>query len=166
MAGATGERGARGERGPVGDHGQAGDTGETGIQGKTGERGETGPRYTSWLTRHVVKAYVMLWAGLVLSFALSAFLYGRALDDVSAKARRQCEAGNVRSEVQREDLMESAAQTQMVDLERLFGIGPEQAAEFRRLTDETTERRISRLPYLDCATGQRVPAPLPTTIPR
>lgn len=156
--GERGERGPTGERGKIGDHGQAGDTGAT---GQPGERGPRGTGYSSWLTRNITRAYLLLWAGVLLSLVLSAFLYGRALDEITDKARRQCEAGNVRSDVQREDFLESARQTQRLDLEKLLGITADQAAEFRRLSAENAERRIARLPYLNCRTGERVPPPNP-----
>lgn len=56
-----------GERGPVGDHGQ---TGDTGARGPRGHRGE---QYSSWLTRNVVRAYVILLTGVLASISLTAY---------------------------------------------------------------------------------------------
>lgn len=89
-----------GERGPTGDHGQMGDQGKTGVPGKRGfdgpeghegapgergqsgdqgkvgpkgEKGEKGERYSSWLTRNVVKGYAILLVGVLASIALTAY---------------------------------------------------------------------------------------------
>ena len=157
--GERGERGLTGERGKTGDHGQMGDTGEVGATGKTGATGQRGPGYSSWITRHILQAYVLLWIGVMLSFILTAFLYSRALEEISLKARRQCEAGNTRSLLQRDDYRESAQRTQQLDLERLLGIDTATAAEIRRISLESADRRMANLPYFDCITGKRVPPP-------
>ena len=76
------------ERGKTGDHGQ---TGEAGPEGPKGERGEKGERYSSWLTRNVVKAYVMLAAGLFL-FVLVSQWQERQNDERDARVMARFEA--------------------------------------------------------------------------
>ena len=105
-----------GERGPAGDHGQAGDmgqTGEAGATGPAGPKGEKGDRYSSWLTRNVVKAYVLLAAGLFLFVIVSqwqerqnderdAAVLSRFEAQVVADAKDACiRANEGRSEVNR-----------------------------------------------------------------
>ena len=150
-----------GERGPAGDHGQAGDPGRTGAKG---ERGPRGRAHSSFLTRNALKAYVFLLVGTIASFILSGVLYGRTTDEINRRAVETCEAGNLRSDLQREDLLDSVAQTNRLDISRLFGVDAATADEFRRLAKENADRRIARLPYIDCHTGERVPPPTtPTT---
>lgn len=118
-----------------------------------------GPRYSSWLIRNVVKAYGILALGVILSFAVTGYTTARTTAQIERDTRASCEAGNQRSRLQLEDYVESAAQLQRADLEELFGVGPEQAAEFRRLGAESTARRIAAVPFIDCKTGERVPPP-------
>lgn len=159
--GATGDTGLTGEAGPVGDTGATGDTGLTGHIGVTGQRGQTGqtgeqgPHYSSWLTRRAVFAYGLMALGLVLSVVFTNVRFDQATARTDRKVRELCEAGNVRSQLQAEDYETSAAQTEAVDLERVLGVTPEGAAEVRRLSRETADRRIMAVPFLDCRTGER-----------
>lgn len=107
------------------------------------------------------------WAygGLVVFVVLA--LTGVILLAIQAKDERmaQCEAGNTRSQIQKEDLETTAAQTENLDIERLLGLTPETAAEVRRVSRENAERRILALPFLDCRTGKKLPPPTTTTVP-
>lgn len=116
----------------------------------------------TWLTRNVVKAYAILALGVILSFAVTGYTNARITHRIESKFRAGCEAGNQRSRLQLEDYAESAAQLERIDLEKLFGVGPEQAAEFRRLGAESTARRVAAVPFIDCRTGKRVPPPFPS----
>ena len=164
--GQAGDTGLTGELGPVGDTGGTGETGATGATGRTGitgQRGQTGhtgaqgPGYSSWLTRHVTAAYGLLLLGVVLAFIFSAVRFDQATDQIDRKARESCEAGNTRSQIQKEDFETTAAMTQEPGLlERLLGLTPEAADEVRRVSRENTDRRIAALPFLDCRTGERI----------
>lgn len=147
---------------PQGGHGGAGGTGGAGgvgTPGQTGPRGPRGAQYSSWLTRNVLAAYLLLACGVIAAFATIGYNASSTTERIETKFRMGCEAGNDRSRLQEEDYRESADQLDKLDLQRLFNIGPEQVAEFRRLSRESTERRIAALPYLDCRTGQRIPGP-------
>lgn len=145
-----------GERGPAGDHGQAGDTGQRGLLGPRGERGPKGEAAVAPLIlRNITKVFLIQLAGVVLALWLS----WSAVQDASEVGRDFCHAGNERSQVQMEDFADTARMTASLDLERLFGIDAETAAEFRALSAANARRRIERLPFLDCNTGERIPAP-------
>lgn len=160
----TGERGPRGDRGPTGDHGQVGDTGDVGEQGETGEQGRA---YSSWLTRHVAAAYVILFAGMLLAFVFTEVRHDdalrriedrhvNALERIDARARQLCEVGNTRSRLQLEAELQSRRQAQTFDFAKMFNVSQEQGEEFRRLSRESSDRRIRSFPFLDCNTGQRL----------
>lgn len=92
--GRAGEQGKRGHAGPegqggvAGERGQAGDTGQVGPAGPRGERGE---RYSSWLTRNVVRAYVLLAGGL-FAFVLVSQWQERQNDERSTEVMARFEA--------------------------------------------------------------------------
>lgn len=153
--------GAEGQEGALGEeaHGGRGGRGGQGGQGRKGEPGEAGPAYSSWLTRHVMVAYLILFLGVVMSFAVSGVLYGRAIDRIDGTIRANCEAGNERTLIQRDDLLDSRRQIAAADLTAVLGLTAEQAVEYRRLSNESIDRRLERLPYLDCSTGNRIPIP-------
>lgn len=138
------------ERGKTGDHGQGG------APGGLGPVGPMGPAYSSWLTRNVVKAYLILAVGVVAAFLTMGFVFDNVVDRINRGALIDCKAGNDRSDLQKEDLLESLKQIESIDIRRLFGIDEQQASEFRRLSRETTQKRMDRLPYIDCATGKQV----------
>ena len=115
-------------------------------------------RSSKWVVRHAAAAYLILAVGVVLAIVLTNVRFDQANDYTNDRATEACEAGNQRSAVQVEDLKESARQIQTLDIEKLFGIDAEAAAEFRRLSAENTHRRILRIPFLNCETGERVPA--------
>ena len=145
-----------GERGPAGDHGQAGDTGQRGLLGPRGERGPKGEAAVAPLIlRNITKVFLLQLSGVVLAL----WMAWSAVQDASEVGRDVCQAGNERSQVQMEDFAETARMTASLDLERLFGIDAETAAEFRSLSAANAQRRIERLPFLDCKTGGRIPAP-------
>lgn len=75
VEGAPGGLGAEGQEGESGEeaHGGRGGRGGQGGQGTKGDKGDPGERYTSWLTRNVVKGYLLLLAGVVVSILLSTY---------------------------------------------------------------------------------------------
>lgn len=161
--GERGPGGPAGERGKTGDHGQ---DGQEGPQGDPGEQGPQGERYSSWITRNAVKAYCILAAGLILAVGMMAYGFDRTTKRIDRVAAEACKSGNLRSDLQRDDFLESQKMTQTLDLANLLGITAEQEAEFRRLSRESTERRIARLPYVNCKTGERLYPPTSTTVQR
>lgn len=110
-----------------------------------------------WLTRHTLAAYGLLVLGVVLSFALSGIIYGRFTDQIHRQTLVNCQAGNERSDLQREDILDQRRQLENADLVTLLGVTPEQADNVRRLSLESSQRRLDRLPYVDCRTGKRLP---------
>lgn len=114
-----------------------------------------------WLARNAMAAYGLLVLGVVLSFALSGIIYGRFTDRVKHQAAVNCQAGNDRSDVQREDILDSRRQLEAADLVALLGVTPEQADNLRRQSLEASDRRLARLPYVDCRTNKRIPPPAP-----
>lgn len=155
--GERGPSGPAGERGKTGDHGQDG----TGIKGDRGETGKMGPAYTSFITRNLARVYIINTLAVILSFLVMGVVFDAIIARVDRVATVNCEAGNDRSNIQKEDLLENIQQTKAVDLKTLFGIDDEQVAEFRRLSEENSLRRIARLPYINCKTGEKVPIPHP-----
>lgn len=115
--------------------------------------------FLAWFAKNVAKAYVVLCIGVVLSFVVSGVLYDRAVDRIDAQARANCEAGNERTQLQKEDLIESRRQLDAADLTVVLGLSPAQAEQTRRLAAESSDRRLARLPFLDCSTGKRIPVP-------
>lgn len=168
-AGERGPAGPMGERGKIGDHGQdgrdghEGSDGEEGLRGLRGEKGETGDAYSSWITRNIVRAYCILGLGVMTAIGLTAYAFDQTTDRIERVAAEACASGNLRSDIQRDDFTESLRLTQSIDLQKLFGFGPEQEADFRRLSAESAERRIYGLPYTDCRTGIRIHPPTTTT---
>lgn len=154
----SGGLGAEGQEGLEGgdSHGGRGGRGGQGGMGIAGPRGPKGEAAVAPLIlRHITKVFLVQLAGVVLALWLSWSAVGKA----SEVGVRNCEAGNTRSQVQLEDFAETARMTASLDLERLFGIDAETAAEFRALSLSNAQRRIERLPFLDCKTGERVPPP-------
>lgn len=139
----------------AGERGKKGDTGDTGV------RGEMGPAYSSWVTRHVLMAYLMVVIGTILSFVLTVYLFNRTLDEVDHRAKQNCEAGNKRSALQVEDFRSTRQQTINLDIGRLLGISPADVDEVRRITIENSNRRIASVPFVDCSTGKPLPAAKP-----
>ncbi len=150
------EKGPKGERGPAGDHGQ---TGEEGRRGRIGETGATGPAYNSWLTRNVTRAYVVLCVGFILSLIFTVGKFDNVAEDIQKSALSNCQAGNERTLLERESLLESQRQTENFDLEQLLGLSKAQAEEVRRISRRNIQDRLNRLPYLDCVTGERTTLP-------
>lgn len=107
----------------------------------------------------MVKGYLILLILNVVAYIVMAVGFDRVIDRVNRVASIDCQAGNERSDLQREDFFENIRQTETLDLGRLFGIDEEQVKEFRRLSRESAERRIARLPYVDCLTGEKVSPP-------
>lgn len=140
----------QGERGKTGDHGQA---------GEEGKQGPMGPAYSSWLTRNLLKAYLIPLILSIIAFAVMGVGFERVTNRIEKVARTNCVAGNDRSLIQRDDILDGMRQTDAVDLGKLFNIDEEQVAEFRRLSKETAERRLARIPFIDCHTGERLSSP-------
>lgn len=146
-----------GERGPQGDHGQIGDT---------GPRGPEGPRYSSLLTRHVVAAYSVVLLGVLLGFVFSQVRFDQAMDQIDQRARQLCEAGNIRSQIAKEDFETTAAQLRQPGwLEDTLGLTPERADELRRITEENSSRRVKALPFLDCQSAGSLVPTTSSTVP-
>lgn len=176
--GQQGDRGIAGERGEKGDHGQPGDvgpsgrtgkTGGVGLQGASGKQGPRGAPYESWLTRHVVSAYLLMALGVVVSIAVASYALTESTDRLDVKARELCAAGNLRSDLQRTVFIEGRDRTAKFDFRSIINEPePERtrlAEQLKRESIEASDRNISRVPYVDCATGKRIPPPPSTTQP-
>lgn len=112
-----------------------------------------------WVVRKARDAYLLLLLGVVLSFVLSGIIYGRFTGQIHRQTVTNCQAGNERSDLQREDILDQRRQLESADLVALLGVTPEQADNVRRLSLEASQRRMDRLPYVDCRTGKRLPPP-------
>lgn len=115
--------------------------------------------FPAWFARNVATAYVALCLGVVLSFIVTGVLYDRAVNRINNQARADCEAGNERTQLQKEDLIDARRQIDAVDLTVVIGLSEQQSAEYRRLAFDSIDRRMSRLPFIDCSTGKRIPNP-------
>lgn len=138
--------------------------GDRGKQGDKGDTGDPGPPFSSWITRHVLVAYLLLAIGVFLSFVVSVTLNERALREIDHRAKENCEAGNERSRLQIEALTDSQKRLEALDLTQVLGTAPDQVDNVRRLSRETYERRVASWPFLDCDTGKRIP-PIAPLIP-
>lgn len=75
-------------------------------------------------------------------------------------ARKTCEAGNERSDLQRTTFVESRTRTEAFDFRAILNLPEPQrsqdAERLKRESLEATDRNIASLPYLNCETGERV----------
>ena len=113
------------------------------------------------LLRYAAAAYGIILLAVISGFVHNNILTGRLTDRIDDKATTACVAGNKRSDIARDDFTSSYRQIETLDVGKLFGIGPEQVADFRRLSKASANRRITALPYTDCATGDPLPSPPP-----
>ena len=118
-------------------------------------QGEPGKPFAPFILRNITKAFLIQLAGALLSL----WMAWSAIQEAREVAVSHCIAGNERSRLQLEDFADSARMTASLDLERLLGVDAAGAAEIRAITAERTQRRIERLPFLDCKTGKRTPPP-------
>lgn len=116
---------------------------------------------SSTIARHAVKAYLVLFVGMLLSFALTFYGFNFALDRIEAKAKQNCVAGNARSRIQLDDLIDGRRQAERFNFQKFLNVTPEQAANLRNLTIDTANKRIVRVPFQDCTTGRRLPPTVP-----
>lgn len=113
-------------------------------------------RYDRWLVAHVLRAYLILLLGVALAFIFTLYRTNASDRHITEVAMVSCEAGNQRSQITKEDLIDSQKRLEQLDLEKLLGIPPEQVEEVRRISKESNDRRIARLPYVDCKTGKQI----------
>lgn len=138
----------RGERGPVGDHGQIGPIGLTGLKGD--------PGVAPWVVRKATTAYAILALGIIVAIGFSGYTSRQANKHIAAIQVTNCEAGNERSRIQRDDLVESQRMLQTIDLVNLLGVEPDQVDELKRISLAQSQRRIAAIPFVDCKTGKRI----------
>lgn len=120
-----------------------------------------GPAYSSFITRNLVKGYVIMGISIILSFLTMGLLFDNVVDRIERVALSNCQAGNERSLVQAAQIRESVRQNESIDIGRLLGIEEAQVAEIREITRRNAQTRLSQLPYVDCETGERIPLPPP-----
>lgn len=128
-----------------------------GERGPKGEKGETGKSYTSFLLRHLLIGFCTLLFGICLSFWLIQYRFDQSISKVKSEARVSCEAGNLRSQLAKDDAIDSRNRTLNLDFTKVFGTPPDQVENLRRLTIEATDRKIAAIPFVDCDTGKSLP---------
>lgn len=129
--------------------------------GDLGKTGPMGPAYSSWLTRHVLLAYLILCLGFIVSLAFTITKFDSVTAEIQRVALSNCVAGNERTLVQAAQLREGLRQNESLDLGRLLDIDEGRVAEIRAISRRNVEQRLAQLPYVDCQTGEHVPLPPP-----
>lgn len=120
-----------------------------------------GPPYSSWVTRNLVRAYLLLFLGFLLSLVFTVVKFDSVTGEIQRVALSNCVAGNERTLVQAAQLRENIRQNETLDLGRLLNLDEARVKEIREISRRSAEARINQLPYVDCETGDRVPLPPP-----
>lgn len=122
-------------------------------------------RYKAWGAKPMGRKCVWKIALFLLAAGMaSAVVAGVALnqssdtiDGLRVQALKNCQANNVQSFVQLDDLNESQRQLLTFDLTKLLGTPPERVGELRAAATANYQRRILGLAFQDCRTGDFLP---------
>ncbi len=167
--GSAGNVGNPGE-GAHGGTGGTGGAGGVGIQGIQGKQGIQGERYSSWLTRHVMKAYLLLAGGIVAAFVLMGIGFARVEDDRQRRLNAVTQQADTNRTINR-DLCEGLNGSNETLRFLLDGALRGRTPTSPPLTDSARQLTIDtyrRLPSTNCETGEKTyhepPLPPPTGV--
>lgn len=136
------------ERGEKGDHGQ---------QGEQGEQGETS--YTPLVLRHITAVFIALLLMVGLNAAFTEFRY-----------RQLCKAGNARSDVARNQIIEQRIRTEAFDFKAIVNLPEPQKTELADAAKAhalaTADYNANKIPYVNCSTGRIKPPALDIAPPK